>query len=111
MYDYSSEIFILEGKIKELQEAIRRLNEVISAANKTETSMNKVKAYTETLFLAGQTIDRGKMEEMISLCETIIYDANNSISECNSKITNYTNTVREYRRLQEQAAASAGTSR
>lgn len=86
--DMGIEYFIasLNARIEKIQAAISKLQNAISMANNALSTISSVESVTSTQFLAGEVIDRGKVQEMRSTCETIISDASQTIESCNAAI-------------------------
>ena len=77
-----------------------KLQNLINVTNSALEKVISTESITDTQILSGQTIDFGKMEEMHSICSSIIEDAENTINSCHNyigKLNEYLNSLYEQR--------------
>lgn len=81
------EIFKLRQKIANIEKAKESLNTLYDKASETLKTIKPIKDITDTQLLANDTIDRGKMEYIESVCNNIIAESSKEMTICRGNIS------------------------
>ena len=100
-------IRMLNQKIGRIRIAQQKLQKVVGVAETTLALIKSTEKITETQILAGESIDRGKIEEMRVTCDTIKLDAEKTIESCQHAISTLTEQVNYLIELRNSAGGGA----